>query len=195
MSFRPNSDTSPLFLFGLSKRKYWILLHLEKTIRRNCRHLKKGKGKKNVTSGRIEYLRIYNFPCLKCLHLFGLGSVGKLLRWAWHQCGKYPIFWERERETFYLSMNNAHVIVQNGRKVGGQTITGSLLKHGQRMCVCVFLNFHKYLELAQFSIPIASFFAVDAIDDRAEDGFLRRRFRVHLCHDGNESGRKKKKTR
>lgn len=90
-------------------------------------------------------------------------------------------------------MNNAHVIVRNGRKVGGQTITGSLLKHGQRMCVCVFLNFHKYLELAQFSIPIASFFAVDAIDDRAEDGFLRRRFRVHLYHDGNESGRKTRK--
>jgi hypothetical protein len=61
------------------------------------------------------------------------------------------------------------------------------------MCVCVFLNFHKYLELAQFSIPIASFFAVDAIDDRAEDGFLRRRFRVHLYHDGNESGRKTRK--
>lgn len=137
MSFRPNSDTSPLFLFGLSKRKYWILLHLEKTIRRNCRHLKRERKKKNVTSGRIEYLRIYNFPCLKCLHLFGLGSVGKWLRWAWHQCGKYPIFWERERETFYLSMNNAHVIVRNGRW-GGRTDNNRELTQtwAENVCVC-----------------------------------------------------------
>lgn len=133
---------------------------------------------------RLAVLNIYGyiqFPLSKMFTFVGLGSAGKLLRWAWQQCGKYPIF-GRERETFYLSMNNAHVIVRNGRGVGGQTITGSLLKHGQREreCVCVFLNFHKYLELAQFSIPIASFFAVDAIDDRAEDGLLRRRFRVHL---------------
>ena len=58
-------------------------------------------------------------------------------------------------------------------------ITGSLSKHDNSIARYAH-HFHKYLQLAQFSIPIASFFAVNAIDDRAEDGLLRRRFRVHL---------------
>lgn len=37
-----------------------------------------------------------------------------------------------------------------------------------------------YLEIAQFAGPIAALLAVDAENDRTEDGLLRRRLWIHL---------------